>query len=82
MAVAVSKLDRTIQALGALSEPQLDMIYNYAQSCRTQNAITHRPVPKNVGEIIDSLTGILHDDGKSLEDYRMERLEERYGPLD
>ena len=82
MAVAISKLDRTIQALGTLSEPQLDVIYNYAQSCRTQNAITPRPVPKNVGEIIDSLTGILHDDGKTLEDYRKERLEERYGPLD
>ena len=82
MAAAISKLDRTIQALGTLSEPQLDVIYNYAQSCRAQNAITPRPVPKNVGEIIDSLTGILHDDGKTLEDYRMERLEERYGPLD
>ena len=82
MAVAVSKLDRTVQALSALSEPQLDVIYNYAQSCRTQNTITPRPVPKNVGEILDSITGILHDDGKSLEDYRMERLEERYGPFD
>ena len=82
MAVAVSKLDRTIQALSALSEPQLDMIYNYAQACRTQNTITPRPVPKNIGEIFDSLTGILHDDGKSLEDYRIERIEERYGPLD
>ena len=82
MAVAVSKLDKTMQVLSTLSEPQLDMIYNYAQSFKKHNPIRPRPVPKNVGEIIDRLTGILPDEGKSLEDYRMERLEERYGPLD
>ncbi|MBQ9527735.1 MAG: hypothetical protein IJR68_08995 [Fretibacterium sp.] len=82
MAVAASKLNKTMQVLSTLSEPQIDMIYNYAQFISAHCPTRPRPVPKNVGEIIDRLTGILPDEGKSLEDYRMERLEERYGPLD
>ncbi len=34
-----------------------------------------KPVPENVGEILNGLMGILPDDGKSLEDYKLERLE-------
>lgn len=33
---------------------------------------------EDVGEIIRSLTGILPDTGKSLEEYRSERLKEKY----
>ena len=82
MTTALSKLDKTFQVLSALSEPQLDRVYNYAQFISVQHPTTPKPVPKNVGEILDHLTGILSDDGKSLEDYRMERLEERYGSID
>ena len=34
---------------------------------------------EDVAQILDALTGIVPDDGKSLDEYREERLRERYG---
>ena len=82
MATAASKLDKTIQILKELSEQQLDMVYSYAQFVSARPPAEPKPVPKNVGEILDSLIGILPDEGKSLDDYKWERLTERYGPFD
>ena len=37
---------------------------------------------KSVDEILDSLIGIIPDEGKSLEDYKNERIAEKYGIID
>ncbi len=81
MKTAMSKLDKTIQILRALSEQQLDMIYNYAQFINSLPATEYRPRTESAEQIVSRLAGLIPDEGKSLEDYRMERLEERYGPL-
>ena len=81
METVMSKLDKTIQILRALSEQQLDMIYSYAQFINSQPAMEYLPRTESAEQIVNRLSGLIPDEGKSLEDYRMERLEERYGPL-
>ena len=79
---ATSKLDKTIQILRALPEQQLDIIYSYAQFINSQPVVEYLPRTESAEQIVNRLAGLIPDEGKSIEDYRMERLEERYGPLD
>ena len=82
-AASKSKLEKTIQILEELSEQQLDMVYSYAQFVNARAPVEPKPVPQNVGEIVERLSGLLlPDEGKSAKDYKWERLSERYGPFD
>lgn len=47
----------------------------------TQNAIADKEIPNgnSVDDILQHLTGILPDTGKTLEEYQEERRQERYG---
>ncbi len=82
IAASKSKLNKTMQVLSTLSDLQLDMIYNYAQFISTQPIVEYPQSNESAEQIVNRLAGLIPDEGKSLEDYRMERLEERYGPLD
>ena len=81
-ATATSKLEKTIQILEDLSEQQLDMVYSYAQFLSERSAREARPRPRNAAQIVERLAGLIPDRGKSLEEYKEERLAERYGPFD
>ena len=81
MKTAMSKLDKTIQILRESSEQQLDMIYSYAQFINSQPVTDYCPRTESAKQIVNRLSGLIPDEGKSLDDYRMDRLEERYGPL-
>lgn len=37
---------------------------------------------ETIEQVLDSLVGVISDDGKSLEEYREERRRERYGLAD
>ena len=76
----MSHLQKTIALLRGMREQQLERIYHYALflSAQDQPAAGKRKM-EDINRILDDLTGIVPDTGKSLDEYREERLRERYG---
>lgn len=74
----MSTLEKTINLLNELPERQLEIIYSYAQFISSQQS-EHKSMDDNeLNDVLDSIVGVLPDTGKSLEDYREERMTERY----
>ena len=74
----MSTLEKTINLLNELPERQLEIIYSYAQFISSQQS-EHKSMDDNeLNDVLDSIVGVLPDNGKSLEDYREERMTERY----
>lgn len=74
----MSTLEKTINLLNELPERQLEIIYSYAQFVSSQQS-EHKSMDDNeLNDVLDSIVGVLPDNGKSLEDYREERMTERY----
>lgn len=74
----MSTLEKTINLLNELPERQLEIIYSYAQFVSSQQS-EHKSMDDNeLNDVLDSIVGVLPDTGKSLEDYREERMTERY----
>ena len=74
----MSTLEKTINLLSELPERQLEIIYSYAQFVSSQQS-EHKSMDDNeLNDVLDSIVGVLPDNGKSLEDYREERMTERY----
>ena len=78
----MSTLEKTINLLNELPEKQLEIIYSYAQFVSSQYSDRRSIDHDEYNEILNSLVGVLPDTGKSLEDYREERMAERYGIAD
>ena len=73
----MSTLEKTINLLNELPERQLEIIYSYAQFISSQQS-EHKSMDDNeLNDVLDSIVGVLPDTGKSLEDYREERMTER-----
>ena len=74
----MSTLEKTINLLNELPERQLEIIYSYVQFVSSQQS-EHKSMDDNeLNDVLDSIVGVLPDTGKSLEDYREERMTERY----
>ena len=74
----MSTLEKTINLLNELPERQLEIIYSYAQFVSSQQS-EHKSMDDNeLNDVLDSIIGVLPDTGKTLEDYREERMTERY----
>ena len=74
----MSTLEKTINLLNELPERQLEILYSYAQFISSQQS-EHKSMDDNeLNDVLDSIVGVLPDTGKSLEDYREERMTERY----
>lgn len=78
----MSTLEKTINLLNELPERQLEIIYSYAQFVSSQHSDCKSIDRDEYNEILNSLVGVLPDTGKSLEDYRKERVAEQYGLSD
>lgn len=78
----MSTLEKTINLLNELPEKQLEIIYSYVQFVSSQHSDRKNIDHHEYNEILNSLVGVLPDTGKSLEDYREERMAERYGIAD
>ena len=72
----MSTLEKTIDLLSHMSEDQLEKVYSYARFLNSQGEDPQQkisePLEKNFGNIV----GILPDSGKTLEEYREERIRE------
>ena len=66
----MSTLEKTINLLNALPENQIETIYSFVQFLSSQQT---KEMPGS-GNIV----GVIPDTGKTLEEYREERMRERY----
>lgn len=78
----MSTLEKTIDLLNTMSDYQIENIYRYALFLRSQHKRKQDNQSESIDRILDSLVGVISDDGKTLEEYREERRKERYGLVD
>ncbi len=74
----MSTLEKTIDLLGGLSENQIETIYRFVQFLSTQPVVETQDTAESLEDIFDQIVGVVPDTGKTLEDYRKERIKERY----
>lgn len=74
----MSTLEKTINLLNGLPERQIEIIYSYAQFVSSQQSDRKSIDNEELNDVLENIVGVLPDTGKSLEDYRAERMSERY----
>ena len=75
----MSTLEKTIDLLSHLSENQLENIYSYVRFLNSQGEEAQQKASEPLEKVFGNIAGILKDTGKSLDDYRAERVREQYG---
>ena len=78
----MSTLEKTINLLNKLPERKLEIIYSYAQFVSSQHSDYENIDDDELDDILNDIVGVLPDSGKSLDDYRGERMAERYEFVD
>ena len=76
--MAVSTLEKTINLLNALPENQIETIYSFVQFLSSQQTVERSAGTEALDDIFRNIVGTVPDTGKSLEEYRKERIKERY----
>ncbi len=74
----MSTLEKTISLLNALPEKQIETIYSFVQFLSSQQTVERPAVTESLDDIFGNIIGTVPDTGKSLEEYREERIRERY----
>lgn len=74
----MSTLEKTINLLNALPENQIEIIYSFVQFLSSQQTAERPAGTESLDDIFRNITGTVPDTGKSLEEYREERIKERY----
>lgn len=70
----MSTLEKTIDLLNTLPENQIETIYNFVQFLSLQQNTVKSIDTESLDDIFDNIVGVLPDTGKTLEEYRNERL--------
>ena len=74
----MSTLEKTINLLNALPENQIETIYSFVQFLSSQQTKEMPGGEKSLDDILGNIVGVIPDTGKTLEEYREERMRERY----
>lgn len=74
----VSTLEKTIDLLNVLPENQIEMIYNFVQFLSSQQTVEKPLDMESLDDIFSKIAGVIPDTGKTLDEYREERIRERY----
>lgn len=74
----MSTLEKTINLLNILPESQIEMIYSFVQFLSSQQTIEKPSDTESLDEIFGNIVGAVPNTGKTLEEYREERIRERY----
>lgn len=74
----MSTLEKTINLLNALPESQIETIYSFVQFLSSQQTIKKNTDTESLDDIFKNIIGVIPDTGKTLEEYRAERIKERY----
>ena len=76
--MTMSTLEKTINLLNALPENQIETIYSFVQFLSSQQTVERPAGTESLDDIFGNIVGAVPDTGKSLEEYREERIRERY----
>jgi hypothetical protein len=76
----MSTLEKTIDMLSVLPEKQMEIVYSYVQFVYFQQMKRVQSASSSVNDILDNLVGALPDSGKTLEQYRKERIQDAQSP--
>ena len=74
----MSTLEKTINLLNVLPESQIEMIYSFVQFLSSQQTVEKTFDMESLDEVFGNIVGVVPDTGKTLEEYREERIRERY----
>lgn len=74
----MSTLEKTIDLLNVLPENQIEMIYNFVQFLSSQQTVEKPLDMESLDDIFSKIAGVIPDTGKTLDEYREERIRERY----
>jgi effector-binding domain-containing protein len=74
----MSTLEKTIDLLNTLSENQIETIYSYVQFLTAQQKKESDVNTESLQEILGNIVGAVQDQGKSLKEYKAERIADRY----
>ncbi len=78
----MSTLEKTIDLLNALPENEVEMIYSFVQYLNSRQK-AERPYGREpLDDIFRNIVGIIPDSGRTLEEYREERIRDRYEAAD
>ena len=78
----MSTLEKTINLLNALPENPIETIYSLVQFLSSQQTKEMPGSEKPLDDILGNIVGVIPDTGKTLEEYREERMRERYEAVD
>lgn len=78
----MSTLEKTIDLLSALPENQIETIYGFVQFLSSQQTGARNVEMKSLDDIFEKIVGAVPDAGKTLEEYRVERIKDRYEIID
>lgn len=73
----MSTLEKTINLLNILPENQIEIIYNFVQFLSSQQTVERPFDTESLNDILSNIVGVIPDTGKTLEEYREERIRER-----
>lgn len=77
----MSTLEKTINLLNALPENQIETIYSFVQFLSSQQTKEMPGGEKSLDDILGNIVGVIPNTGKTLEEYREERMRERYNAV-
>lgn len=78
----MSTLEKTIDLLHTLPENQVEVIYSFVQFLSSQQETKKNAVKESLDDIFKNIVGVLPDTGKTLEEYKEERMREKYETAD
>lgn len=78
----MSTLEKTIDLLHTLPENQVEVIYSFVQFLSSQQETKKTAVKESLDDIFKNIVGVLPDTGKTLEEYKEERMQEKYETAD
>lgn len=78
----MSTLEKTIHLLNTLPENQIETIYSFVQFISMQNDKLLQGKKEPIDDILSQIVGAVPDQGKTLDEYRAERVKERYEAFD
>lgn len=78
----MSILEKTIDLLNALPENEVEMIYSFVQYLNLRQKAERPSGGEPLDDIFRNIVGVIPDSGRTLEEYREERIRNRYEAAD
>ena len=78
----MSTLEKTIDLLNKMPENEIETIYSFVQFLSSRQKREKSTDEISLDNIFQNIVGVISDSGKTLEEYREERMRERYEVAD